>query len=327
MALIGSTKIQNSLLKRWVLLFISGLLLAVTFGTSFAVLQDQKTFASPDEAVKAMLEALKAEDVKVLSAIFGPGSEDLISSGDPVADKAEHERFINLYEQKNKLEEASSNRVVLYIGNEDWPFPIPVVKKDGVWLFDTNEGREELIARRIGRNELSVIQVCLAYVDAQKEYAIKDRDGDGVLAYAQKFSSEPGKKDGLYWKAKEGDEQSPLGPLVAAAQEIGYTGKQSDGKPAPYHGYYYRILKAQGKDAKGGAYDYVVKGKMIGGFALVAYPDQYGSSGVMTFIVNHAGEVYQKDLGENTEKTALTMQLFNPDSTWKKVDKKIGKEK
>jgi len=327
MALIGSTKIQNLLLKRWVLLFISGLLLAVTFGTSFAVLQDQKTFGSPDEAVKAMLEALKAEDVKVLSAIFGPGSEDLISSGDPVADKAEHERFINLYEQKNKLEEASSNRVVLYIGNEDWPFPIPVVKKDGVWLFDTNEGREELIARRIGRNELSVIQVCLAYVDAQKEYAIKDRDGDGVLAYAQKFSSEPGKKDGLYWKAKEGDEQSPLGPLVTAAQEIGYTGKKSHGKPVPYHGYYYQILKAQGKDAAGGAYDYIVKGKMIGGFALVAYPAQYGSSGIMTFIVNHAGEVYQKDLGENTEKTALKMKVFNPDSTWKKVEEKMAKGK
>ena len=327
MSVIGNTKIKDSFLKRWMLLFISGLLIAVTFGTSFAVLQDQKTFASPDEAVKAMLEALKAEDVKVLSAIFGPGSEELISSGDPVADKAERERFINLYQQKNKLVEASSNRAVLYIGNEDWPFPIPVVKKDGVWLFDTNEGRKELIARRIGRNELSVIQVCLAYVDAQKEYAIKDRDGEGVLAYAQKFLSDPGKKNGLYWKAKEGDEQSPLGPLFGAAQDEGYTGKQSDDKPAPYHGYYYRILKAQGKDAKGGAYDYVVKGKMIGGFALVAYPAQYGSSGIMTFIVNHAGEVYQKDLGENTDKTALAMKLFNPDSTWKKVEEKVAKRK
>ena len=327
MTVIGNTKIQDSFLKRWVLLLISGLLVAVTFGTSFAMLQDQKTFASPDEAVKAMLEALKAEDVKVLSAIFGPGSEDLISSGDPVADKAERERFINLYQQKNRLEEASSTRAALYIGNEDWPFPIPVVKKDGVWLFDTDEGREEIIARRIGRNELSVIQVCLAYVDAQKEYAIKDRDGDGVLAYAQKFSSEPGKKDGLYWKAKEGDEQSPLGLLVAAAQGTGYTGKQSGGKPLPYHGYYYRILKAQGKDATGGAYDYIIKGKMIGGFALVAYPAQYDSSGIMTFIVNHAGEVYQKDLGEKTEETVLMMQLFNPDNTWSKVEGRVAKGK
>ena len=320
MAVIENTKKQDSLLKLWAVLLISILLVAVTFGISLAVLQDQKTFASPDEAVKAMLEALKTEDVKVLSAIFGPGNEDLISSGDPVADKAEHERFINLYEQKNKLEETVTNKVILYIGNDDWPFPIPVVKKGGVWLFDTNEGREEILARRVGRNELSVIQVCLAYVDAQKEYAIKDRDGDGVLAYAQKFLSEPGKKNGLYWKANEREEQSPLGPLVGAAQEKGYSGKQSGGKPIPYHGYYYRILKAQGKNAAGGAYDYIIKGKMIGGFALVAYPAQYGSSGIMTFVVNHAGEVYQKDLGEKTEKTALTMKLFNPDRTWKKVE-------
>ncbi len=319
MAVIENTKKQDSLLKRWVLLLISILLVAVTFGTSLAVLQDQKTFASPDEAVKALMDALKTEDIKTLSAILGPGSEDLISSGDPVADKAEHERFINLYEQKNKLEEAVTNEVILYIGNDDWPFPIPVVKKDGVWLFDTNEGREEILARRVGRNELSVIQVCLAYVDAQKEYAVKDRDDDGVLAYAQKFLSDPGKKNGLYWKAKEGDEQSPLGPLVGVAQEKGYSGKQSEGRPIPYHGYYYRILKAQGKNAKGGDYDYVVKGKMIGGFALVAYPAQYGSSGIMTFIVSHAGEVYQKDLGENTENTALKMKLFNPDSTWNKI--------
>jgi hypothetical protein len=319
MAVIENTKKQDSLLKRWVLLLISILLVAVTFGTSLAVLQDQKTFASPDEAVKALMDALKTEDIKTLSAILGPGSEDLISSGDPFADQAERERFINLYEQKNKLEEASTTKVVLYIGNEDWPFPIPLMKKDGVWLFDTNEGREEILARRVGRNELSVIQVCLAYVDAQKEYAVKDRDDDGVLAYAQKFLSDPGKKNGLYWKAKEGDEQSPLGPLVGAAQEKGYSGKQSEGKPIPYHGYYYRTLKAQGKNAKGGDYDYVVMGKMIAGFALVAYPAQYGSSGIMTFIVSHAGEVYQKDLGENTENTALKMKLFNPDSTWNKI--------
>jgi hypothetical protein len=326
MTVIGNTKIQDSLLKRWVLLLISSLLVAVTFGTSLAVLQE-KTFASPDEAVKAMLEALKAEDVKVLSDIFGYGSEDLISSGDAVADKAGRERFINLYKQKNKLEKTSPTKVVLYIGNEDWPFPIPLMKKDGAWLFDTNEGREEILARRIGRNELSVIQVCLAYVDAQKEYTIKDRDGDGVLAYAQKFLSDPGKKNGLYWKAKEGEEQSPLGPLVGAAQEKGYTGKQSEGKPIPYHGYYYRILNAQGKDAKGGDYNYVVKGKMIGGFALVAYPAQYGSSGIMTFIVSHASEIYQKDLGENTENSALKMKLFNPDSTWTNVEEKVVKGK
>ncbi len=318
MAVIGNTKKQNSLLKSCAVLLMSGLLIAVTFGTCPGVPQDQDTFASPDEAVKALVDALKAFDAKALSAIFGPGSKDVISSGDPIADKTANERFINLYAQKNKLEETDANKVVLYLGNKEWPFPIPIVKKDAVWQFDTNEGREEILARRIGRNELSVIQICLAYVDAQREYALKDRDG--LLAYAQKFVSDSGKKDGLYWEAKEGDEQSPLGPLVAAAQEQGYTGRQSGDKPVPYHGYYYRILKAQGKHARGGSYDYVIKGKMIGGFALVAYPARYGSSGIMTFIVNHDGVVYQKDVGENSEKAALGMKLFNPDSTWEKVE-------
>ncbi len=320
MAVIGNTKKQNSLLKGCAVLLISGLLIAVPFGTCLAAMQDQEIFASPDEAVKALMDALKTFDTKALSAIFGPGSKDLVSSGDPIADKTASERFINLYTQKNKLEEADANKVVLYVGNEGWPFSIPIVKKDGAWRFDTDEGREEILARRIGRNELSVIQICLAYVDAQREYALKDRDSDELLAYAQKFASDSGKKDGLYWEAKEGDEQSPLGPLVAAAQEQGYTGRQSGDKPVPYHGYYYRILKAQGKNARGGSYDYVTKGKMIGGFALVAYPAQYESSGIMAFIVNHDGVVYQKDLGENSKKTALAMKLFNPDTTWEKVE-------
>jgi len=302
MAVIGNTRKQNSLLKGCAVLLMSGLLIAVTFGTCPGVPQDQETFASPDEAVKALVDALKAFDAKALSAIFGPGSKDVISSGDPIADKTENERFINLYAQKNKLEEADANKLVLYVGNEEWPFAIPIVKKDGAWRFDTDEGREEIFARRIGRDELSVIQICLAYVDAQREYALKDRDSDGLLTYAQKFVSDSGKKDG------------------AAAQEQGYTGRQSGDQPVPYHGYYYRILKAQGKNARGGSYDYVIKGEMIGGFALVAYPARYGSSGIMAFIVNHDGVVYQKDLGENPKKTALAMKLFNPDSTWEKVE-------
>jgi len=294
----------------------------VTFGTCFAVPQDQETFASPDEAVKALVEALKAFNTKALSAIFGPGSGDLVSSGDPIADKKDRERFIHWYTQKNKLQNADGNKVFLYVGKEEWPFPIPIVRREGVWRFDTDEGREEILARRIGRNELSVIQTCLAYVDAQREYALKDRDSDALLAYAQKFISDPGKKDGLYWETEEGEKQSPLGPLVAAAQEKGYTSRQPGGKPVPYHGYYYRILKAQGEHAGGGAYDYVVNGKMIGGFALVAYPARYGSSGIMTFIVNHDGIVYQKDLGGNTDRAALAMKRFNPDGTWEKVEKK-----
>ena len=281
----------------------------------------QLTFASPEEAVRAMVEALNSKDLKALEAIFGPGSRDLITSGDPVADQSGREQFLKLYGEKNRLEQ-TADKVVLSVGNEDWPFPIPMVKKDAFWRFDIEEGSEEILARRIGRNELNAIQVCLAYVDAQKEYAIKDRDGDGVLAYAQKFLSDPGKKNGLYWKAKKGDEQSPLGPLVGAAQEKGYSGKQSEEKPIPYHGYYYRILNAQGKNAPGGAYDYMVKRKMIGGFALVAHPAKYASSGVMTFIVNHDGAVYQKDLGPNTEKAAQAIKFFNPDSMWEKVEEK-----
>jgi hypothetical protein len=224
-----------------------------------------------------------------------------------------------MYEQKNILEREGSDKVVLHVGNEDWPFPIPVVKKDKRWRFDTEEGREEVLARRIGRNELNVIQVCLAIVDAQREYALKDRDGDGLLEYARKFASDPGKKDGLYWKAGQGDEQSPLGSLVATAQEQGYKGAKKSDKPVPYHGYYYRILQAQGPNATGGAYEYGVNGNMIGGFALVAYPAKYGASGIMTFIVNHDGVVFQKDLGKKTAELVAAMSLFNPDKDWKKV--------
>jgi len=289
------------------------------FGSAHAKAVKQRAFASPEEAVKALVEAFKANDVKALETIFGPGSKDLVSSGDPVADQSARERFVKLYDEKNRLEQ-TADKAVLSVGNADWPSPIPIVKKDGLWRFDAEAGKEELLARRIGRNELSAIKACLAYVDAQREYALKDRDGDGLLEYAQKFRSDPGKKNGLYWEVKAGEGQSPLGPLFAAAQEKGYTGKAAGGNPVPYYGYYYRILYGQGKNAQGGAYDYMVKGNMIGGFALVAYPAKYASSGVMTFIVNHDGVVYQKDLGRNTEKAAKGMKLFDPDSSWKKVE-------
>jgi hypothetical protein len=322
MTVIENKKERGSLLKRCPSLHAFILLVAVAFGGTPAAGTEQKTFASPEEAVQLLVAALKADDTKALAEIFGPGGEEIAYSGDPVVDNADRERFITAYKQKNRLEEAGPSKMVLYVGNEDWPFPIPLVQEEGAWRFDANEGKEELLARRIGRNELSVIQVCLAVVDAQREYALQDHDGDGILEYAQKFASEAGKKDGLYWKAEAGDKQSPLGPLVADAQEEGYTGRHPAGKPIAYHGYYYRILKAQGADAPGGAYDYVVKGKMLGGFALVAYPAQYESSGIMTFIVNHDGVLYQKDLGEETEEIALAMTLFNPDNTWKKVEEK-----
>jgi hypothetical protein len=319
MVLYIHTKKRDSWIKRCgALVIAAAFIVLVISGSAQAETVKQRTFASPEEAVKAFVEALKSNDMKAMEAILGPGSRDLVLSGDPVADKAARERFLSRYEEKNRLE-VSETKVILNLGNDDWPFAIPIVKKDALWRFDTKAGREEILARRIGQNELSAIQACLAYVDAQREYALNDRDADGLLEYAQKFRSDPGKKNGLYWEVKSGEEQSPLGPLFAAAQEKGYSAR-ADGNPVPYHGYYYRILNSQGKNAPGGAYDYVVKGNMIGGFALVAYPAKYGASGVMTFIVNQDGVVYQKDLGRNTEKAAQAMKLFDPDSTWKKVE-------
>lgn len=278
------------------------------------------TFQSAEEAVEAMIDAVSQGDTQELLAIFGSEGKEVISSGDEVADKAGRERFVQAYEEMNKLVKETDTKVTLLVGTEAWPFPIPIVKEGETWRFDTQEGREELLNRRIGRNELHTIQVCLAYVDAQREYALRDRDGDEKLNYAQQVISTEGKKDGLYWEAEEGEAQSPLGPLAAKAAEAGYKARKSGEKPQPYYGYYYKILKAQGEHAPGGVYDYVVKGNMIGGFALVAYPAEYGSAGVMTFMVNHDGVVYQRDLGKGTAKKAKKMKKFDPDETWKEVE-------
>jgi hypothetical protein len=287
-------------------------------GVSHAVLK-QKTFSSPEEAVKTAVTAARNNDDKEIMSIFGPSAKDLIFSGDAVADKQRREQFLKSYDEKNSLV-AEKDGMVLVIGKNDWPFPIPLVKKGEVWFFDTDKGREEILNRRIGENELSTIQTVLAIVDAQREYAIKDIDGDGIPEYAQKFMSDAGKKNGLYWEAKEGEEPSPLGPAVAQAKKGGYAGKKSGDKPSPFHGYYYRILKAQGKNAAGGAYDYFVKGKMIGGFAVIASPAKYGNSGIKTFMVNHQGIVYEKDLGKSTEKIVQAMDTFDPDKSWEKVE-------
>ena len=280
----------------------------------------QMTFASPEDAVKAMIDAMKAGDKAQLSSIFGPGSESVISSGDDVVDKAERERFLKNYEEKNSLEKKGDDQVILQVGKDDWPLPIPVRKTGSAWSFDVKAGKEEILNRRIGRNELNVIDILEIYVAAQREYAAKDRDGDGVYPYAQKFRSTPGKKDGLYWEAGEGEEQSPFGPLAAEAAREGYAKKPGSGKPVPFHGYLFRILSAQGKNAPGGRYSYLVKGKMLLGFAMVAYPANYGVSGIMTFLVNQEGVVYQKDLGRNTARKAVAMKEYDPDPTWKKVE-------
>jgi len=294
-------------------------LVTLTFAfVGLAITSEQKAFATSEEAVSAFVNALKDNNNKELLTIFGADANELISSGDEVADQQRREMFVNAFDEQHKIE-PEGDKLVLVVGKNDWPFPIPLVKLAEQWIFDTAAGKEEILNRRIGNNELSTIQVMLAIVDAQREYAMKDREGDGLLKYAQKFKSDPGKKNGLYWETKEGEEPSPLGDLSAGARREGYFKGTSSEGPQPYHGYFYRILTAQGANAVGGAFDYIVKGKMIGGFAVVAYPAEYGNSGVMTFIVNHDGVVYQKDLGEDTEQEAQAIKLFDPDKTWTKA--------
>jgi hypothetical protein len=273
----------------------------------------QQSFKTPDEAVSALVTAAKATDRNAVLGVLGPDAEDIVSSGDEVADEGIRKEFIAAYDEKHEIK-PDGERATLIVGKDDYPFPIPLVHKGDAWRFDTETGREEVLFRRIGSNELDTIQASLAYVDAQNEYADKDR-GDGVGVYAQRVVSQPGKKDGLYWPTASGEEDSPLGELMAAANAQGYRAR-GGGERTPFHGYYYKILTRQGPAAQGGVLDYVVKGKMIGGFGLVAWPAEYANSGVMTFIVNHNGTVYEKDLGRRTAQVAAGMSAFNPDDTW-----------
>jgi hypothetical protein len=295
--------------------------------------QQQRMFSSPEDGVAALVDALRKDDKSGLEAVLGPGSPDIIESGDAVADKNEKDAFLKDYDAKNTLVPVNDMTRTLEVGQSDWPLPIPIVKRGANWSFDLEAGRDELLSRRIGRNEDSTIKAMLAVVDAEREYASVDHNGDGILEYAPKFASTPGMMDGLYWPVQPGQEQSPLGPLFAQAQAEGYfqspngPADPSAGAPSgpqPYHGYYYMILTAQGQSAPGGAYDYIVDGKMIGGFALIAYPAEYGDSGVMTFIVNHDGVVYQRDLGPDTEDIALTASEFEPDDMWRRVPTPVG---
>lgn len=282
---------------------------------------EQKVFISPQEAVNALVTAVQDNKDAELVAIFGPDSEDLIFSGDRVADQKGKERFFRVYEEKNSLNYESDIKVLLHIGNQDYAFPIPIVQEENAWFFDTQAGKEEILNRRIGRNELHTIEVLHAYADAQREYAALDCSRSDCPEFAQRLTSTKGKKDGLYWETKEGEKESPFGPLIAKASEEGYVIDTDN--PEPFNGYYFKILKAQGKYANGGPFDYVVNDKMILGFALVAYPAKYGASGIMTFIVNQEGEIYEKDLGENTAEAAA-MTEYDPDSTWKKYEEDTG---
>jgi hypothetical protein len=301
---------------------VAAILLLGAFSASLAAGTQQKSFSSPEEAVNSLVAAVRENNEKEMLAILGPASRELIFSGDEVADKAGRDKFLEAYDQMNSLQNGAGDSMILQIGADNWQMPIPIIKKGPTWLFDTIKGKKEILNRRIGRNELHVLEVLDAYVDAQHEYASKDCAGGGKVEFAQRLISTEGKRDGLYWEAKDGEEESPLGPLVAQAAKEGYSKERN---LSPFHGYYFRILKGQGKHAEGGAYNYVVKGKMILGFALVAYPAEYGNSGIMTFIVNQDGTIYEKDFGKNTTTKAAAMTKYDPDKTWKKVEETVGK--
>lgn len=305
--LMNALRIKAAL--RWLLL---APLLALPLAFAAA---DQRTFATPEAAVNAVIAALKANDEAALVSIFGEQHKNLVVTGDPANDAAAHADAAAQLAAFHALEERGNDRRVLLMGPQAWPVPIPLVRQGGAWRFATEEGAEEMLNRRIGANERNAIHVLRAYLDAQREYASRDRKRDGVLQYAQKLASASGKQDGLYWPAdaSKGEEESPFGPLVAESSAYLADRKKGD----PYRGYHFQILTSQGKNAPGGAYNYVINGRMIAGFAMVAYPDKYGETGVMTFMVNHNGKIYEKDLGKDSENIGAKMTVFDPGPGWK----------
>jgi hypothetical protein len=291
--------------------------LALSLPVAASAADAGQAFATPEEAVSALVRATTAQSGDALRYIFGPAAADL-HNPDRVQATNEFNAFTTALNATNRLVHESDTKCVLEVGTNCWPFPVPIVKKDGRWFFDTEAGEEEIFLRRIGKNELATLEVMRAYVDAQREYASRDRNGDEVLEYAQRLASSPGAKDGLYWPPDLDGEISPLGPLVAQARGEGYrlTGKDQNTVREPFHGYFFKILTRQGKHAPGGNYNYIINGHMIGGFALVAWPAEYGESGIMTFIVNQQGRVYQRDLGARTDKLAAAMKTYDPDTSW-----------
>jgi hypothetical protein len=297
---------------------VATLLLALALNGSIARAADTgKTFATPEEAVSALVTAVSAHSGQDLKTLFGPAAAEL-QNPDRVQATNEFNNFSAALDQTNRLVHESGTKCVLEVGDNFWPFPVPIVKKDGRWFFDTEAGKDEILSRRIGKNELEVLEVMRAYVAAQREYASRDRNGDEVLEYAQRIASTPGNKDGLYWPPDLDGEISPLGPFIADAQAEGYSmqAKGQETTRSPFHGYFFKILTQQGKHAPGGKYGYVINGHMIGGFAMVAWPVEYGDSGIMSFIVNQQGRVYQKDLGPKTDKLAPSMKAYDPDDSW-----------
>lgn len=293
------------------MIFAAGTLPA---GAAFAA--GQKAFASPEAAAEALAAAWRSGKKRDLLAIFGRAGEELVSSGDPVAEKQARERLASSYTEAHRLDTEGEGKIIIILGKDEWPYPIPLVRRGAVWRFDVKAGREQIIDRRIGRNELNAIEVCHTYVEAQRDYAAKDRLGDGLHEYAQRVLSSEGKRDGLYWPTSQDAGESPLGPLIAAAEAQGYGAKSAEGQ-APFHGYFYRILTRQGKSASGGARDYRVNGHLTGGFALVAFPAKYGDSGIMTFVVNQDGIVFEKNLGPHTAEIARRISEYDPGQTWR----------
>jgi Protein of unknown function (DUF2950) len=297
-------------LRQLALAFLLGLPLA-------SVAADQKTFPTPEAAVEALVGALKANDEAALLAIFGDKHRNVVATGDRAADAAARTEALARYAAFHLLDERGSDRRVLLMGAQAWPMPIPLVRVGGAWRFATEEGAEEILNRRIGGNERGAIHVLRAYLDAQGVYASRDRNGDGVRQYAMKLASAAGKQDGLYWPADpaKGEEESPFGPLIAESSAYLAGHKKGD----PYRGYHFRILTRQGRSAPGGEYSYIINGRMIAGFGMVAYPAQYGESGVMTFIVNHNGKIFERDRGKNSTDLGAKMTTFDPGAGWKEV--------
>ncbi len=289
---------------------------ATAAGPAMAAAASQQTFATPTAAIDALIAANRGNHLRKLLAILGPEGAKLIHSGDPVADQRGRGLFVAAYDAAHKLERDGDSKAVLIVGADEWPLPIPLVRKHARWHFDTKAGADEILNRRIGRNELSVIEVCRAYATAQREYAAMKLGPGGSVEYAQHFMSKFGERDGLYWPVKPGEEESPLGLLIARARAAGYRPGTPHPKPRPYYGYYFHILTQQGPNAPGGVKNYVVDGHMTGGFALIAYPATYGDSGIMTFIVNQDGIVYQRNFGPDTPRIAAAITQYDPDGSW-----------
>lgn len=279
----------------------------------------QRTFASAADAMNALVEAADTGDRAALAAIFGPNGERVLTSGDPIADQEAREFFVARSKERKHLQFVGDDFAIVSVGNDDWPFPIPLVLTKGTWTFDTVAGEEEVKNRRVGRNELYTIEIMREYVDAQREYARLKKNTDGVAEYAQRLRSTPGKRDGLYWETEEADAESPLGPLFASATAEGYR-PGMNAEPQPFHGYIYKPVTAAGPAAPGGARSYIKEGKMTGGFALIAYPVRYGSSGVTTFQVNNQGVVFEKDLGPRTAEIVSKQTAYDPDESWEPAE-------